>query len=148
MYTNSINSKAKGILREYLIIIINVLVLFISARTTLWFQGWVYLGLILLHQTLCSLLLIYKNPSLLNKRNKIFSKNTTNFDRIFVFAYAILTIIISFIAGSENSMNPNFFEGHIIIGMIMFFISSSLGIWAMVVNPFFLLRMTKTPILK
>jgi hypothetical protein len=60
----------RGILRDFLIIIINSVVLFVSAGTIRWAGAWIYIGLILVHQTAITLLLLFINPRLLNERGK------------------------------------------------------------------------------
>jgi len=129
-------SGIRGISRDFLIIIINGIILFVSAGTIKWMNAWIYIGLILVHQTSITLLLLFINPKLLNERGKAVKEDTITFDRIFVIVYPIMTLILSFLTGiSAVRLGWAYLPQILIVpGVILFIFSSLFGSWAILVN--------------
>lgn len=129
----------RSILRDFLIIIINSVVLFVSAGTIKWAGAWIYICLILAHQTAITLLLLFINPRLLNERGKAVKKDTITFDRVFVIVYPFMTLILSAIAGisAVRFEWTNLSWIFIIPGIVLFIFSSFFGSWAILVNRHF-----------
>ncbi len=137
---DKINSNGiRGILRDFLIIIINSVVLFVSAGTIRWAGAWIYIGLILAHQTVITLLLLFINPRLLNERGKAVKKDTIPFDRVFVIVYPFMTLILSATAGISAVRFgwANLSWIFIIPGIVLFIFSSFFGSWAILANRYF-----------
>jgi protein-S-isoprenylcysteine O-methyltransferase Ste14 len=129
----------RNIVREFSFIIICSLVLFFSAGTMKWMRAWIYISLIIILQAAQMLILIINNPELINERGKLARKGTKKYELIFIKIYFFSAIIISIVAGFDAmryKWTALSFDW-IYPGIVLFVLSSILGIWAMAVNPFF-----------
>lgn len=64
----------RGIVAQVILIIIGFVILFASAGTLNWINGWVYVGLILIMQVVSTIILAKLNPQLLNERGSVVKK--------------------------------------------------------------------------
>jgi protein-S-isoprenylcysteine O-methyltransferase Ste14 len=129
----------RSIFREFFVIIFCSIILFVSAGTIKWINAWVYIALVISIQIALTIVLIIKNPYLLNERGQLIRKGTKTYDTFFVIIYFILIIILSIIAGFDAvryqwTALPFCF---IYPGSILILLSSLNGMWAMSINPFF-----------
>ncbi len=138
-----------SILREFVIVIFIAVLLFVSAGFQLWLNAWIYIIWQLIFSTIFMIIMIRKNPGLLNlrgaPRKAMRSSSMKGFDKIFFAIYVPLFMLIPIIAGLEvlglfwfcplsALMMPSWL---IIIGLVFVIIGESVFGWAMVVNPFF-----------
>ena len=124
------------IIRDLFQSIFSLMILFLAAGTFNWWNGRIYLIIILLHHVAKILLLYIFNPDLFQVRTKIFTENTKKYDRIFVYCFIVFSLLFYIIAGFDavrfhwSSINNSI----IFIGIPLFLIGWIIGIWAMIVN--------------
>ena len=116
-------------------------VLFISAGTLRWWEGWVYLGVNLLLLVLSRLLLYQQNPDLVNERVQAGRlENVKDWDRKLMPIMAIYGPIITWIvAGLDRrfSWSPDLPDWIQLLAVVAFILGNLIGTWAMLVNRFF-----------
>jgi len=135
------NAGIRGIFREFVIIILSALLLFISAGTVHWIRGWIYIVIILTYQIFYVLILIIGNPDLLNERGTLNWQATKLHDKYFVVFYIILSFLAVIISGLDVvrfhwSSVPLMF---IYPGIFMFSCFALFALWAYRSNSSFIL---------
>lgn len=132
-------SGIRSILRDFLIVAVNGVILFSAAGTIKWLNAWIYIGLVLIHQITIKILLIIKNPELLNEQGRAIKKASIFSDRIFIFIYPLATMVLSFMTGisSVRFKLVGFPSFLMIPGIVLFICSSFFGSWAILVNKHF-----------
>jgi protein-S-isoprenylcysteine O-methyltransferase Ste14 len=129
----------RGIAVQSILIVIGFAVLFWSAGTLNWINGWIYVVLIVVCQSASWAVLAGTNPQLLNARGTLAKKDTKGFDRVWLAIYPLLTfgnlVVMAFDAvrfhWSSMPSWPAF------IGAAAFIFAMVLATWAMAVNKFF-----------
>ena len=91
----------RSIIREYFVVAIGAIVLFLSSGTMNWLRGWIYISILFLYQTIYILMLALINPQLLNERGIINWKETKVYDKAFVILYSLFSFSILVIAGFD-----------------------------------------------
>lgn len=129
----------RGIISQFVLLFASFAILFTSAGTVNWLNGWIYFSLSCLYQLFSTLILTKVNPALLNARSSIVKKDTKWFDRVFVLLYPVLTLSNLVINGLDavrfHWSSPPFWLS--ISGVVLFIFAFSLATWAMAVNKFF-----------
>ncbi len=116
-------------------------VLFLSAGTLKWWEGWAYTGMTLFILVLSRALILVKNPDMAKERAEAAQKKDVKaWDKILVPLIAVYGPLISWIiAGLDERFSwtpdlPNYIH---FIALCVMFLGIMIGTWAMVVNRFF-----------
>lgn len=114
-------------------------ILLLAAGRVNWINAWIYIGLILAYELVCTVSLILLNPVVLNTRGKFAKKGTKTFDYWYMVLYMLFSlaglIVMGFDAGRYRwSVVP---WGVVLAGIVMILPAFVLGICAMAVNPYF-----------
>jgi protein-S-isoprenylcysteine O-methyltransferase Ste14 len=133
------SSGIKGIITQTTLIIIGLAVLFLSAGTLNWINGWLYAILVSSYWAISTLVLAKINPAVLNERGSVVKEGTKSYDKLWVVAIPVLTFGNLVIMGLDAvrfrwSSMP---FGLTYLGIVIFVTVSPLALWAMVVNRFF-----------
>ena len=124
--------------REFFLIIICSVILFVSAGTVKWLSAWIYISLVFLIQIARTIFILIYNPGLINERGKLIAPGTKKYEIAFVLIYFVSLILISAISGFAVRFNWSMLPFcYLVPGVILLIFSSVLGIWAMASNPFF-----------
>ncbi len=137
------NNDRAGILRwagqMITALVIFGVILFIAAGRLNWLAGWIYLGMNAITQALSGLVLIPRQPEMLDERSKV-REGTKGYDCILAPAIVIFgTLAVLITAGLDARFG---WSGPISvvllgIGVILAFDSQMVVLWAMASNPFF-----------
>lgn len=145
----------RGIVRDFLFIIIGAVILFMSAGTASWLGGWIYIGITALYQLVYVVVLLFLNPQLLNERGRLDWKNTKPHDKLFVVLYPLLGLPVLIISGFDAvRFKWSFMQSWTIIPAASVFALLSLFVlWAYVSNASFILtsrddKLDKQPLCK
>ncbi len=120
-------------------LLLSCFILFLSAGTFSWLNGWIYLGMNAFTQALSAIVLIPRQPDMLDERSKV-REGTKGYDRFLAPAIVVFgTMAVQITAGLDErfgwSMNAS--TGLIALGFILSFGSQMFVLWAMATNPFF-----------
>ena len=128
-------------IRLLIITIVMLGVLFLAAGSTRWWEAWAYAGMSFLVLVSSRLVLILKNPDLALERAQAQNReNVKGWDRLLMPLTALVGPLVSWIiAGLDQRFGwspdlPNIIQ---IIALIVIFLGSLLGSWAMLTNRFF-----------
>lgn len=129
----------KGLVVNFSFIILSLPVLFVSAGTICWINGWVYFVLVLAYEIIYILLLMKINPKLLNERGKFIKKGTKPFDRVYAILYLPISYLILIVSGLDAvrygwSIMPSWIT---LLGVVMILPAFYLSFWAISVNSYF-----------
>jgi protein-S-isoprenylcysteine O-methyltransferase Ste14 len=131
----------RGIIREFVVVIIGAIFLFTSAGTFYWDRAWIYLSIAFLYQVIYISILMIINPQLLNERGNLNWKETKLHDKYFMIFYIIFSYSSLIIAGLDvvrfKWSNIPFMT--IYPGLLIFILSCALALWAYVGNSYFIL---------
>jgi protein-S-isoprenylcysteine O-methyltransferase Ste14 len=141
--TNSKAETAQGIARwagqMIAALVIFGTILFVTAGRLNWIQGWVFLGMNALTQTLSAAVLIPRRPDMLAERSQV-RAGTKNWDRFLAPAIVIVgSLAVLIIAGLDvrygwsGPIPPGLWW----LGLGVAFASQMFVLWAMASNPFF-----------
>ena len=116
-------------------------IIFWSAGTIDWLDGWLYLGIVTAYQFITIVYLTQVNPELIEYRLKFIdiSKGTKQWDKIWLVLFIPLFLAIYVIAGFDavrfdwSDMSSWFWFP----GLVLFIPTAALFSWSMGVNPFF-----------
>jgi protein-S-isoprenylcysteine O-methyltransferase Ste14 len=144
MYNNTKKLNIIGIrsiVREFVLIIIGILILFGSAGTLAWMRGWIYICLMLLYQIFYISILLIINPQLLNERGKFSWKETKRYDKYFGIFYSIFGFSMLIVAGLDVVRFQWSSIPFVTIypSIIVFIVFSFIALWAYVSNAHFIL---------
>jgi protein-S-isoprenylcysteine O-methyltransferase Ste14 len=128
-------------LRFLLTSLVMLAILFLAAGTFQWWEAWAYVGMSLLVLVSSRVVLILKNPELAIERSQAHNKeNVKDWDRYLMPLTAIIGPLLSWIiAGLDQRFgwSPDLPDGIQLIALVVIFLGSQLGSWAMIVNKFF-----------
>jgi protein-S-isoprenylcysteine O-methyltransferase Ste14 len=129
----------RGIVAQSFLIIVAFAILFASAGTLNWLNGWIYLALVVISQSISWAVLAKVNPQLLNARGTLAKKDTKGFDRVWIVLYPVLTfgnlVVMGFDAMRFHWSSMPFWPA--ILGIAIFIFAMVFATWAMAVNKFF-----------
>jgi protein-S-isoprenylcysteine O-methyltransferase Ste14 len=129
----------RGLFIGLISIVIVLVILLVSAGTIKWINAWVMAGLWLVLTVIYSVVMIRKNPGLLNERGKFMKEGTKTFDKFFYAFWRPLSIAALIIAGfdavrygwSHMSLALN------VLGLTLLVLGVVVPLWAMAVNTHF-----------
>ena len=129
----------RGIAVQSILIVLGLIVLFISAGTPVWINGWIYAGLVIIYQIASTVVLARANPELLNERGTVIKAGTKTFDKVWVAIVPIFTfgnlVIMGFDAVRYQWSVMPFWLAY--LGIFIFVFIAPVATWAMAVNKFF-----------
>jgi protein-S-isoprenylcysteine O-methyltransferase Ste14 len=129
----------RGIVREFVHVLVHLGVLLLSAGSLAWVNAWVCAGLGLGFQVVNTAVLLRFNPELLDKRGRLIQPETKSFDKLFIGLYVPLGLATSVVAGLDavrfgwSHVPPSI----IAAGVALYLLSCAFGSWAMAVNRHF-----------
>jgi len=127
----------KRFLKLLLFFIIIHLILILCSGQISWWNAWAFTGGYLIIILIIFIVMLKINPGLLNERGKK-HKNTKSFDKIILFIYTVLFLILPVIAGLDKRFNISNIDNIIsVIGIILSIPIFSLVIWVFIVNNHF-----------
>lgn len=121
--------------------LIMLAVLFLAAGSLQWWEAWAYVGMSAIVLLSSRLALVLRNPELAVERVQAQNReNVQDWDRILMPLTALVGPIVSWIiAGLDQrfSWSPDLPDGIQIAALVVIFLGSQLGSWAMLTNRFF-----------
>jgi len=131
-------SGIRSIVVQTIILLLSYIILFISAGTLVWINGWVFVGLTSITWIVHIVVLARVNPEVLNARGSVVKKDTKGFDRINAVIVPLLTIIgvvvMALDAARFHWTSMPFWLS--ILGIALIIFAVAVGTWAMAVNKF------------
>lgn len=129
----------RGVVVQFVLILMSFAILFVAAGTVNWVNGWVYFALACLSQLVSTVILAKVNPQLLNARGGVVKEDTKGFDRVWVVLYPFLTLVNLVVIGFDAvrfhwSSMPMWLS---VLGFVLFIPAFLIATWAMAVNKFF-----------
>lgn len=129
----------RGIVVWFAGIILQFIVLLASAGKVMWINAWLFFALCMAYEIAVTVVLVRKNPAMLNERGKLIRKDTRAFDKVYAVLWIPMILLASMIIGFDavrfgwSSMPP----WMVIIGIIGSFLGFWLGLSAMKANAYF-----------
>ncbi|MFX0167949.1 MAG: methyltransferase family protein [Candidatus Hodarchaeota archaeon] len=138
-----------SIIREFVIVVVIAVLLWVSAGFQLWLNAWVYVIFLFLFSAIFMVAMALRNPGVLNLRGaprKAMRENPMRpYDKIFLAIYTLLFFLIPIFAGLDYQ---RFFGSwlHLLIAVPFWLVPFGFGLvlvgeaifgWANVSNPFF-----------
>jgi len=120
-------------------LVLGIAILFVSAGTLAWLNGWIYVVVVSIYWVISTVVLARVNPEMLNARGSVVKQGTKGFERLWVVIYPTLTFVNLVVMGFDAvrfqwSSMPFWLA---FVGIFMFIAVSPLALWAMAVNKFF-----------
>jgi len=135
------NILVKAGIRLFFSSLIMLSILFLTAGTIRWWEAWAYVAMSIVVLLSSRLVLILKNPELAVERTQAQKReNVQDWDRYLMPLTALVGPLVSWIiAGLDHRFGwsielPDWIQ---IVALIVIFLGSQLGSWAMIVNRFF-----------
>ena len=127
--------------RLLIISFVMLAVLFLAAGSFRWWEAWAYAGMSFLVLISSRLVLILKNPDLALERAQAQNReNVKDWDRVLMPLTALVGPLVSWIvAGLDQRFgwSPDLPDAVQIMALVVIFLGSQLGSWAMITNRFF-----------
>jgi protein-S-isoprenylcysteine O-methyltransferase Ste14 len=121
--------------------IVMLAVLFLAAGSMRWWEAWAYVGMSILVLASSRLVLILKTPDLALERSQAQNReNVKDWDRVLMPLTALVGPFVSWIiAGLDQRFgwSPDLPDGIQIAALVVIFLGTQLGSWAMITNKFF-----------
>lgn len=131
----------QAVIRFLITTIITLGILFLSAGTMQWWEGWAYIVMTVFVLVLGRSLILIKNPDMARERAEAGKKEDVKaWDRILVPLVAIYGPLISWIiAGLDERFGwtPDLPDPIQVIALCVMFLGTLFSTWAMVINRFF-----------
>lgn len=138
---NISSAIAKGMVRLFLLMVMMLLVLFLSAGKLNWWEGWAYTGQALFVLVFSRIVLLVKNPDTALERAEAGQRaDVQPMDKLLLPLTAIYLPLSSWvIAGLDERFgwSPDLPDTLQIIALAVIFAGSLFGTWAMLENRFF-----------
>jgi protein-S-isoprenylcysteine O-methyltransferase Ste14 len=131
------NSKAVPVVRPVLAALFIGVLLFVSAGSLRWWQGWTYLGIAVLAQIMTAVLI---PPTLLAERTRRQHESQKRWDRLlFLSVGQIFARVVPIVAGLDFRFGwkPEIPVLATAVALVFLVLGDSLFIWSMRVNAFF-----------
>lgn len=129
----------RGMVLWYVMILVNVPVLLLSAGNLWWWRAWVFIGLSMGYQTITNIVLVKVDPALLNERGRMHADETASHDKVFVVLFLPLILGSMVVCGLDAER-----FGWSVMPFWLFFLGAGLtvpgyllGVTAMTANPHF-----------
>lgn len=134
------NSKGvRSIIVQSLLILLGFAILFLSAGTLDWLNGWLYVVVVSVCQAASWAVLARVNPELLNARGTLAKQDTKGFDRVWLALYPVLTfgnlVVMGFDAVRFRWTSMPLWPA--LVGIAVFIFAMIISTWAMAVNRYF-----------
>jgi protein-S-isoprenylcysteine O-methyltransferase Ste14 len=128
----------RRILQLLFLILIQALIMFISAGTVYWIESWIYLGLYFCCLLVAALILLPERQEVVAERSKI-GEGAKGWDKWLTRILTIPSLGMLVVAGLDYRYDwmPNFNAAAQIAGGILFLTGYALVVWAMYTNRFF-----------
>jgi len=132
----------KKILKRMLQIIFQIImiaaILFISSSRLDWWMAWAYLGIFVVGVCVNMIIVIRKNPELIEERSQI-KANTKKWDFYLAGLLSLLSIVVLLVSGLDirfewTEQIPFVLQSAAVVLVVL---GSFLGSWAIVSNPYF-----------
>lgn len=132
------NPIVRRILQLLLLIIIQAVLLFFSAGSVTWFEGWWYIGLYFVELLIAALIMIPKRREVIAERSKGLVGGKS-WDILLTRVMTIPSLGILVIAGLQERFGwlPVIAVPWQVVGGILFVLGYAIVVWAMYSNPFF-----------
>jgi protein-S-isoprenylcysteine O-methyltransferase Ste14 len=131
----------KGLISLLLLIALMPCVLFLSAGRLDWWEGWAYTASALIVLVSSRALVLIKSPDMARERSAAGSKEDVKpWDRVLMPLTALVGPFVSWIiAGLDERFGwtPDLPDGIRIAALLVIFLGSNIGTWAMLANRFF-----------
>ena len=137
------NAKRPGfaygsIVRDYLVTVLVLALLFVAAGSIDWVNGWVFAILSVSYIAVNSAVLLKYNPGLLASREQVLQEETKTFDRVFVILFLPITVVVYVVIGLDHRFGWSSMPAWLnLAGAALFIPASAFGSWAMAVNRHF-----------
>jgi len=127
----------KRFLILFFFFIIIHLILILCSGQIIWWNAWAFTGGYLFFVFIIFIVMLKINPNLLNERGKK-HKNTKSFDKIILFIYTVLFILLPITAGLDKRFDITKMNDIIsVVAIILSIPIFSLVLWAFIVNNHF-----------
>ena len=129
----------KTILRLPLFLILQALILFVSAGRIDIPRAWIFVGIISLHYPVGFLIFYKFNPELIQQRARGIRKDTKLWDKVLMPALVIMGYIVLAVVGLDvgrfqwSSLGIHF----AVLGFVLYIFAAVLGNWAVITNPYY-----------
>ncbi len=132
------NPIVRRVLQLLLLLIIQALLLFISASSISWIAGWIYIGLYFAALLAAAIILIPRKKEVVAERSKG-SSGGKSWDILLTRIITLPSLGILIIAGLQERMRwtPNLDLVWQVFGGMLFVLGYAVVVWAMYSNPFF-----------
>ena len=129
----------KGVVKELVFIVIHFFILTGLAGSLAWVNAWVYAGLALIYKAIYSMVLVKKNPELLNERGRFIKKDTKSFDKVFFGLLIPLSLAQIIVAGLDAGRFgwTNLPPWANVLGLLGMCTGFVIVLWAMIANTHF-----------
>jgi protein-S-isoprenylcysteine O-methyltransferase Ste14 len=138
---NNLKIPLSAIIRLSLLPLIMVGILFLTAGTMRWWEAWAYFGMTLVVLISSRVGLILKNPDLALERSSAQSRdNVDEWDKLLMPFIALFMPLLSWIVvglDKRFSWSPDLPDWIQLAALLILFLGSQLGSWAMIINRFF-----------
>ena len=129
----------KGILIWYFAIFGCLLALLICSGKLDWVNAWVFFMVSMIYQTINVIIMIVWHPETLNERGKLAKEGTKPFDKIFIVLWMPVNLLsMAIMAWDAVRFQWSYMPFWVLIlGVLLTVPGFSLGLWAMLSNPYF-----------
>ena len=144
--TQSLNNSTpkipwKVIIRFIITILFMLGVLFLAGGSLNWWEAWAYAAMTMIVLLSSRAVLILKNPELAKERSEAGQKeNVKPWDKILMPITAIYLPLISWVVvglDKRFGWSPDLPDTVQVLGLVVIFLGSMIGTWAMITNRFF-----------
>lgn len=138
-----------SIIREFALVLIIAVLLWVAGGFQLWLNAWVYLLFLIIFSIIFMITMAKKNPELLNirgsPRRAMRQSPMPRYDKIFFAFFTVLLILVPIVAGLDYQGLFDFWLPLpfvvpfwlVVIGFGLVVLGETIFGWAMVSNPFF-----------
>ncbi len=121
--------------------ILLMMILFLAAGTFAWWEGWVYITHAIAILLTSRLLLLKHQPALVEERGSAINRSDVHpVDKVLMPLIGIILPVVSWIAAGLDKRfhwSPDLAFGWQMLALVLMTIGSGIGVWAMLVNPYF-----------
>jgi protein-S-isoprenylcysteine O-methyltransferase Ste14 len=130
----------RGIGKNFTNVLVEFLLLFVSAGTPYFIRGWIFIGYRFFYQVSHFSILMILSPQLLNERGKFNLRETKRYDKYFVFSYFILGPAMLLLAGLNVRFQWSSIPFMVVYpSIVVIVLTSFLALWAQISNSHFIL---------
>jgi protein-S-isoprenylcysteine O-methyltransferase Ste14 len=132
------NPIGRRIFQLLFLIVLQALILFVTAGSISWIEGWIYICLYFVLLSIAALIMIPKRKEVIAERSKG-STGGKPWDILLTRVMAIPSLGMLVVAGFQERLGwlPDLAVMWQVVGSFLFVLGYAIVIWAMYVNPFF-----------